>query len=47
MPGGRLRHSAYYSVVADEWPAVRARLETSLGSAGRAEGSDGTAATRG
>jgi RimJ/RimL family protein N-acetyltransferase len=27
MPGGRLRHSAYYSVVAEEWPAVRARLE--------------------
>jgi N-acetyltransferase len=30
MPGGRLRHSAYYSVVAEEWPAVRARLETAI-----------------
>jgi RimJ/RimL family protein N-acetyltransferase len=27
MPGGRLRHSAYYSVVVEEWPAVKARLE--------------------
>jgi len=26
MPDGRLRHSNYYSVVADEWPAVKARL---------------------
>jgi N-acetyltransferase len=24
--GGRLRHSAYYSIIADEWPTVRARL---------------------
>ncbi|MBA3876770.1 MAG: GNAT family N-acetyltransferase [Anaerolinea sp.] len=31
MPSGRLRHSAYYSVVVEEWPAVRARLETLLG----------------
>jgi RimJ/RimL family protein N-acetyltransferase len=30
MPGGRMRHSAYYSVIDDEWPAVRAGLETSL-----------------
>jgi N-acetyltransferase len=30
MPGGRLRHSAYYSVVAEEWPAVKARLETAI-----------------
>jgi N-acetyltransferase len=30
MPGGRLRHSAYYSVVAEEWPAVRARLEAAI-----------------
>jgi len=27
---GRLRHSAYYSVIAPEWPAVRARLEARL-----------------
>jgi N-acetyltransferase len=27
MPGGRLRHSAYYSILRDEWPAVKARLE--------------------
>ncbi len=30
MPGGRLRHSAWYSVTDEEWPAVRARLEHSL-----------------
>ncbi|MGH7787498.1 MAG: GNAT family N-acetyltransferase [Candidatus Binatia bacterium] len=27
MPDGRNRHSAYYSIIADEWPAVRTRLE--------------------
>lgn len=31
MPSGPLRHSAYYSVVVEEWPAVRARLESLLG----------------
>jgi RimJ/RimL family protein N-acetyltransferase len=30
MPSGPLRHSAYYSVVAEDWPAVRARLEALL-----------------
>ena len=30
MPDGRLRHSAYYSVVREEWPAVKARLESGL-----------------
>jgi RimJ/RimL family protein N-acetyltransferase len=30
MPDGPLRHSAYYSVISDEWPAVRDRLEASL-----------------
>ena len=30
MPGGRMRHSAYYSVIDDEWPAVRAGLERPL-----------------
>ena len=30
MPSGPLRHSAYYSVVVEEWPAVRARLEALL-----------------
>ena len=30
MPDGRMRHSAYYSVIDEEWPAVRARLESSL-----------------
>jgi len=34
MPDGPLRHSAYYSVISDEWPAVRARLETSLANRG-------------
>jgi len=30
MPEGRIRHSAWYSVIDDEWPAVRAGLERSL-----------------
>ena len=30
MPEGRMRHSAYYSVIDEEWPAVRARLVQSL-----------------
>lgn len=30
MPGGRLRQSAYYSVIDEEWPAVRDGLERSL-----------------
>ncbi len=30
MAGGRARDSAYYSVVDDEWPAVRARLRERL-----------------
>ena len=30
MPGDGIRHSAWYSVVDDEWPAVKARLEESL-----------------
>ena len=30
MPDGRMRHSAYYSVIDEEWPAVKARLEQSL-----------------
>jgi N-acetyltransferase len=30
MPGGRLRHSAYYSVIVDEWPMVKSRLAASV-----------------
>jgi RimJ/RimL family protein N-acetyltransferase len=30
MPNGPLRDSAWYSVVAEEWPAVKARLVASL-----------------
>ena len=32
MPGqdGSVRHSAYYSIVLAEWPAVRRRLEDAL-----------------
>jgi RimJ/RimL family protein N-acetyltransferase len=30
MPDGRLRHSNYYSVIVDDWPAVRDALERSL-----------------
>jgi RimJ/RimL family protein N-acetyltransferase len=31
MPDGRLRHSAWYSVVTEDWPVVKARLQASLG----------------
>jgi N-acetyltransferase len=30
MPDGSIRHSAYFSVIAEEWPRVKARLEASL-----------------
>jgi len=30
LPGGRLRDSAWYSVLADEWPEVRTRLDAGL-----------------
>lgn len=30
MPNDGIRHSAWYSVIDDEWPAVRARLEAGL-----------------
>jgi RimJ/RimL family protein N-acetyltransferase len=30
MPGGRLRHSAYYSVIRDEWPVIKSRLAASV-----------------
>jgi RimJ/RimL family protein N-acetyltransferase len=30
MPDGPMRHSAWYSVIDDEWPAVQERLERSL-----------------
>jgi RimJ/RimL family protein N-acetyltransferase len=30
MPDGPLRHSAYYSVIVEEWPAVKAHLEALL-----------------
>lgn len=30
-PGGRLRDSVYYSIIAPEWPAVKAKLEGWLG----------------
>jgi RimJ/RimL family protein N-acetyltransferase len=30
MPGGRLRHSTYYSVTREEWPEVKARLAAKL-----------------
>jgi len=32
MPGGRLRHSNYYSVTREEWPDRKAKLETRLAS---------------
>ena len=30
MPDGPLRHSAWYSVIREEWPAVKAHLEASI-----------------
>ena len=30
MPGDGIRHSAWYSVIDDDWPQVKARLEESL-----------------
>ena len=30
MPDGPLRHSAWYSITAEEWPAVRSRLAAGL-----------------
>jgi RimJ/RimL family protein N-acetyltransferase len=30
MPDGSLRDSAYFSVLADEWPAVKAGLQAKL-----------------
>jgi RimJ/RimL family protein N-acetyltransferase len=30
MPDGSIRHSAYFSVVAEEWPEVKAKLEAGL-----------------
>jgi N-acetyltransferase len=30
MPGDGVRHSAWYSVIDDDWPAVRERLEAGL-----------------
>lgn len=34
MPDGRIRHSAYYSVTEQEWPAVKAALTAGLPGAG-------------
>jgi len=33
LPGGEVRHSAYFSVIDDEWPAVRAGLTQRLNEA--------------
>jgi RimJ/RimL family protein N-acetyltransferase len=30
LPDGHVRDTVYYSILADEWPAIRARLEASL-----------------
>jgi hypothetical protein len=27
MPGGRIRHSVYFSITREDWPAVKAHLE--------------------
>jgi RimJ/RimL family protein N-acetyltransferase len=31
LPDGHFRHSVFYSIIASEWPAVKARLEEKLG----------------
>lgn len=31
LPDGRLRHSVLYSILPEEWPAIKARLEERLG----------------
>jgi hypothetical protein len=31
---GRIRHSAYYSIIDSEWPAVKTRLESKLNTQG-------------
>ncbi len=33
MPDGRIRDTVYYSIIAEEWPAVKTRLETRLAAA--------------
>lgn len=33
MPDGRLRDTAWFSVLADEWPAIRAGLDRRLAAA--------------
>jgi hypothetical protein len=30
LPDGSIRHSAYFSVIAEEWPAVKAALAAGL-----------------
>jgi RimJ/RimL family protein N-acetyltransferase len=30
LPDGHVRDTVYYSILADEWPAVKARLEERL-----------------
>lgn len=34
MPGGRIRHSVYYSIIDTEWPVVKAGLEDKLSGSG-------------
>lgn len=38
MPDGSIRHSAYFSVIADEWPEVKARLQAGLAASDSASG---------
>lgn len=33
MPGGRIRHSVYYSIIDDEWPAVKQNLAAKIDAA--------------
>jgi N-acetyltransferase len=46
MPGVGVRDSAYYSVIDDDWPAVRANLERRLGAARSGAGASSRAAAR-
>jgi N-acetyltransferase len=48
MPDGRLRHSAYYSVIDSEWPTIKQRLTASIDAivaAGATRGAPASSAT--
>jgi N-acetyltransferase len=46
MPDGRLRHSAYYSVIDTEWPAVKSRLVALIEAIGATQVAGGAGMSR-